>query len=409
LIYREGRSKLGSLVIVLKGKNPYQTTRTALQRFPLPNLKGKKVLLKPNAARKASPGEGVTTHPLVVLATIDHLKEQGVDHIVIGESCIFGVNAQEAFRVTGMKEISEKGGVELIDLDQVEPVEIPIPGGKVIKKIKVPVILKKFDFIISIPVMKTHMHTLVTLSLKNMKGVLWRREKARLHHLRCNEKITRGDKELDIAISEMASVLFPDLSIIDGTVGMEGMGPAYGKPKKTAVIVIGNNALSADAVATQLMGIAPETVPHLRLSAEKGLGSIQTQHISIEPQDYLKWRVIFNPPPSKLSISFPGIVVHDKGSCSACLSTLLVFLQDYHSQLTDYRLQDGKIHIGIGKHLNDCPEGTILLGNCTSKMKGKGIFVQGCPPVSSETFNTLGGVSHRENPKPSVTKRGDSG
>lgn len=400
---------MGSLVIVLKGKDPYQTTRTALQRFPLPNLKGKKVLLKPNAARTASPGEGVTTHPLVVLATIDHLKELGADHIVIGESCIFGVNAQEAFRVTGMKEISEKGGVELIDLDQVEPVEIPIPGGKVIKKIKVPVILKKFDFIISIPVMKTHMHTLVTLSLKNMKGVLWRREKARLHHLRCNEKITRGDKELDIAISEMASVLFPDLSIIDGTVGMEGMGPGYGKPKKMAVIVIGNNALSADAVATQLMGIAPETVPHLRLSAERGLGSIQTQHISIEPQDYLKWRVLFNPPPSKLSISFPGIVVHDKGSCSACLSTLMLFLQDYHSQLTDYRLQDGKIHIGIGKYLNDCPEGTILLGNCTSKMKGKGVFVQGCPPVSSETFNTLGGISPGENPKPSVTKRGDPG
>jgi uncharacterized protein (DUF362 family) len=325
----------------------------------------------------------------VVLATIDHLKELGADQIVIGESCIFGVNAQEAFRVTGMKEISEKGGVELIDLDQVEPVEISIPGGKVIRKIKVPNILKKFDFIISIPVMKTHMHTQVTLSIKNMKGLLWRREKARLHHLRCNEKITRGDKELDIAISEMASVLFPDLSIIDGTVGMEGMGPAYGKPKKTAVIVIGNNALSADAVATQLMGIAPETVPHLRLSAERGLGPIQTQHISIEPQDYLKWRVIFNPPPSKLSISFPGIVVHDKGSCSACLSTLLVFLQDYHSQLTDYRLQDGKVHIGIGKHLNDCPEGTILLGNCTSKMKGKGIFVQGCPPVSSETFSRV--------------------
>jgi hypothetical protein len=123
----------------------------------------------------------------------------------------------------------------------------------------------------------------------------------------------------------------------------------------------------------------------------------------------LKWRVLFNPPPSKLSISFPGIVVHDKGSCSACLSTLLVFLQDYHSQLTDYRLQDGKIHIGIGKHLSDCPEGTILLGNCTSKMKGKGIFVQGCPPVSSETFNTLGGTSHRKNPKRSVTKRGDPG
>lgn len=396
-------------VIVSKGENPYQTTKRALRNFPLRDLKSKRVLIKPNAGRLASPGEGVTTHPLVVAATIDTLREKGVEEIVIGESCIFGVDPQEAFRVTGLKHVSEERGVRLVDLDQSDPMEIAIPRGKLLKKIKVPALLRHFNFIISMPVMKTHMHTLVTLSLKNMKGVLWRKEKARLHHLRFNKKPTKEDKELDIAISEMASVLFPDLSIIDGTVGMEGMGPAYGKPKKTGMIVIGNNALSTDAVATQLMGIAPETVVHLRLSAERGLGTIQPQHISIEPQDYLKWRVFFDLPPSKLSISFPGVVIHDKGSCSACLSTLLVFLQDYHSQLTDYYLKDGKIHIGIGKHLNDFPEGTILLGNCTSKMRGKGIFIQGCPPVSSATFCTLGGISRMENLKGSITKKEGNG
>ncbi len=64
----------------------------------------------------ALPGQGVTTHPSVVEATIDHLKELGAADIAIGESCIFGVNAQEAFQVTGMKEISEKKEVKLIDL-----------------------------------------------------------------------------------------------------------------------------------------------------------------------------------------------------------------------------------------------------------------------------------------------------
>lgn len=378
-----------TVVIVLKGKNPYLTTKRALQNFPLPNLKGKRVLIKPNAARLAFPGEGVTTHPQVVAATIDHLKEKGVGNIVIGESCIFGVNAQEAFRVTGMKEISEKRGVELIDLDQVDPMEIAIPGGKVLKKIKVPAILKKFNFIISIPVMKTHMHTRVTLSIKNMKGLLWRREKVRFHQLRYDKKITDGYKELDMAISEMASILFPHLAIIDGTSGMEGMGPAYGRMKKVGMILVGNNPLSADAVATRLMGFDPEEIPHLKLSAERGLGEIQLKKISIEPEDYLKWETHFDPPPSKLSIHFPSIIVHDEGSCSACLSTLLVFLQNYHSKLLDFYLDDKNIHIGLGKYLNGCPKGTILIGNCTSKLKRKGIFVQGCPPVTSEILNHL--------------------
>ena len=380
-----------SIVVVSKGKDPFRTTERVLQRFPLPDLKGKNVLIKPNAARLAFPGEGITTHPLVVAATIKHLKKQGAGRIVIGESCIFGVDAQEAFRVTGMKEISEKNRVELLDLDQGAPMEIAVPAGKVIKKIKVPALLKEFDFIISIPVMKTHMHTQVTLSLKNMKGLLWRREKARFHQLQYDQKVTEGHKELDIAISEMASVLSPHLAIIDGTVGMEGMGPAYGRRKKMGVILAGNHALSADAIAARLMGFNPEALPHLKLSAERGLGEIRWRRISVDPKDFLKWETPFAPPPSQLSIPYPDVRVYDEGSCSACLSTLLVFLNDYHSRLTDYHLPDGKIHLAIGKNLNRCPRGTLLIGNCTSKMKRTGVFVQGCPPVASQIWEVLSG------------------
>lgn len=380
-----------SMVVLSKGEDPFRTTERVLQRFPLPDLHGKNVLIKPNAARLAFPGEGVTTHPLVVAATVKHLKKQGAGRIVIGESCIFGVDAQEAFRVTGMKEISEKNRVDLVDLDQGAPMEIPIPGGKVIKKIKVPALLKEFDFIISVPVMKTHMHTRVTLSLKNMKGLLWRREKARFHQLRYDPEVTKGHKELDIAISEMALVLFPHLAIIDGTTGMEGMGPAYGRTKRMGVILAGNNALSADAVAARLMGFDPEAIPHLKLSAEKGLGEIRWRRISVEPKNFLKWETPFALPPSQLSIPYPDVRVYDEGSCSACLSTLLLFLNDYHSRLTDYYLPDGKIHIAIGKNLNHCPEGTLLIGNCTSKIKRAGVFVQGCPPVASHIWETLSG------------------
>ncbi len=378
-----------SSVNVSKGRNAYATTRRAIEKFPLPDLRGRKVLVKPNAARLALPGSGITTHPLVVRAIIDHLRGRGAERIAIGESCIFGVDAREAFSSTGMKKVSEESEVELIDLDRGDFREINIPGGTVLKKIKVSAFLNEFDFIISVPVMKTHMHTGVTLSIKNMKGVLWRREKARLHQLRSNRRITKGDKELDVAISDMAIVLRPDLAVIDGTVGMEGMGPAYGRPKEMGIVVIGNNGFSADAVAARLMGLDPATVPHLRLSAEKGLGEIRLEKLSITPEDFLKWENPFALPPTKLSIPYPEIVVHDEGSCSACLATLLVFLQHDHSGLTDYRLEDGKTHLGIGKHLRDCPKGTILIGNCTAGIKKKGIFVQGCPPVASQIRDAL--------------------
>lgn len=377
------------LVIVSKGEDPYRTTKMALRRLPLPDLKSKRILIKPNAARLASPGDGITTHPLVVSATIDYLREKGAKDIVIGEGCIFGVDAREAFQMTGMEEISEKKNVKLIDLDRFGPAEWTIPHGKLLKKVRVSSILKDFDWIVSIPVMKTHMHTRVTLSIKNMKGLLWRREKAKLHHLRSNKRITQGYKGLDFGIAEMATILMPNLAVIDGTVGMEGMGPAYGKPKEMGIVLVSNSPLSADAVASRLMGFAPEDIPYLRLAAERGLGEIQLQNISVTPQDYLKWEDPFDPPPSKFSIPFPDVVVYDEGSCSACLSTLLLFLQKYHQQLDDYRLNDKKVHIGIGKYLDSCPDGTVLIGNCTSNMKKRGIFIKGCPPISSEIMRAL--------------------
>jgi len=383
------------LVIVEKGKDPYGTTRAALSRFPLPPLQERRILIKPNAARPASPGQGVTTHPLVISGTIDYLRERGAKEIAIGEGFIFGVEGQEAFRKTGLKKLSEKKKVKLLNMDRFDPFEKTIPDGTLLKRVKVSSALKDFDWIISIPVMKTHMHTQVTLSIKNMKGLLWRREKARLHQLRPDEGRGRRYRSLDLAISEMAKVLMPHLVIIDGTVGMEGMGPAYGNAKEMATLIVSDHALSADAVAARLMGFSPEKIPHLKLCSEKGLGEIRLHKIQIEPKDFLKWESPFQPPPSTFSLPYPDVSVYDEGSCSGCLSTLFTFLQDYHARLGRYRLKDRKIHIGVGKHLRTCPMGTILIGNCTVGMKKKGVFIKGCPPVSSQIMEAL---SRRKGP-----------
>jgi len=377
------------LVFVSKGEDGYQTAFELLSRVPILDLEGKRVLIKPNAARMAGAGEGVTTEPGVVRAVIDFLKRRKTREITIGESCIFGVQAAAAFRKTGMEEVAREGGVSLLDLDRLDPLEIRIPRGKLLKKIKVSSILNKVDFVISAPVMKTHMHTRVTLGIKNMKGLLWRREKARFHHLSADRSVIRGEKELDVAIAEMATGFLPHLTVIDGMIGMEGLGPGYGRAKKMGVVVASENPLAADVVAARLMGFDPEEIPHLRLCHEFGLGEIRMDQISVDPTDFRKWENPFEPPPVRISISYPDVAVYDRGSCSACLSTLMVFLQSQRDCLNEYRLQDDKFHVAIGKYLQDFPEGTVLLGNCTQKFRDRGIFVQGCPPVSSQILETL--------------------
>jgi len=377
------------LTVITKGSDPYENTLKALDALSLPPLQGKKILLKPNAGRCVPARQGVTTHPQVVAAAIDFFQQLKPATIFLGESPILGVKALDALEKAEMAEIARKKGVCLIDLDERTPFELPIPRGKLLKKLRVCALVKEVDYLVSIPVMKTHMHTGVSLSIKNMKGVLWRREKARLHQLEYAGLKDGEGKALDVAIADMAEVLRPDLALIDGTIGLEGLGPSEGDPKEVGLIVASQDCLAADAVAAYLMGFEPATIPHLRMLSERGVGEINLKKIPIQPTNYAALRQSFAPPPKKISIQYPNVQVLDCNSCSACLSTTLLFLRRFLPQVPSSCFQNGKLIVGIGKDLQDPPEGIILIGNCTAKHKEKGIYIPGCPPIASSIISRL--------------------
>ena len=247
----------------------------------------------------------------------------------------------------------------------------------------------EFDVLVSVPVMKMHMHTGVSLAVKNMKGCLWRLSKVEFHML--PPVAGSGEKPIDLAIADMASVLRPHLAIIDGTYGMEGLGPSAGQPKPLDAVVVSADAFAADAVACQLMGTAAERIPHLRLGAERGHGVIDLSRLAVTPGDWRRWVAPFAPPPDNLTIQFPNITVWDEQSCSACQSTLLLFLKRYQDRIFDYFQPGATVHVAIGKGGPDLPQGTLLIGNCTAQQRGKGTFVPGCPPVGSQILDALAG------------------
>jgi len=384
-----------SLVCVAHGNGPYANTREALKSIDLSQVQGKRVLLKPNVGRAAQPGQGITTHPEVVAAAIDLFREAGAD-LAIGESPITGVDVMEAFAETGIAAVAEARTCPLVDMDQRPFVEVQIPQAQVLPALKLCPELLEFDLVVSIPVMKMHMHTGITLAIKNMKGCLWRRSKVQLHMLPPVEG--SDEKPINIAITDMSSVLRPHLAIIDGTVGMEGLGPSAGQPKALDCVVVGVDAFAADAVACQLMGTSAEQIPHLRMGAERGYGTIDIDQLTVLPEHWREWISPFAQPPENLDFEFPGVTVLDKKSCSACQSTLLLFLQRYRDQLLDYFPSDETLNIAIGKGHAELPEGTLCIGNCTHCHKDTGPFVPGCPPVASEILKVVTG-------KPAIDKK----
>jgi uncharacterized protein (DUF362 family) len=375
-------------VAVAHGQGPYNNTLTALKSIPLEAVQGKRVLLKPNAGRMAQPGMGITTHPEVVAAAIDAFHRVGAE-VGVGESPITGVKTMEAFEITGIAAEARKRNCPLLDMDKRPFVEMDIPSGHVLHKLKICPEVLEFDVIVSMPVMKMHMHTDVTLSVKNMKGCLWRRSKVQLHMLAPIEN--SDEKPINVAIADMASVLRPHLAIIDGMVGMEGLGPSAGEPKALDCVVVGTDAFAADAVACRLMGTRAEDVPHLRMGAERKLGVIDLDRIIVRPENWQEWSCRFARPPQNLSIEFPNITVMDNNSCSACQSTLLLFLKEYADRIFDYLPDRDHLDIAIGKGNTDLPEKTLCVGNCTAGYKQNSQYVPGCPPVASEILKKLTG------------------
>ncbi len=375
-------------VFVANGQGPYANTIEALSHVDLAPAKGKRVLLKPNVGRMAAADSGVITNPQVVAAAIDAFRDAGAE-VHVGESPITGVKTMEAFEESGIADVCRDRECPLIDMDARPFVKTALPEGRAINNLKMCPEILEFDLVISIPVMKMHMHTGVTLAIKNMKGCLWRRSKVHLHML---PPLPDTDvKPINVAIADMAWALRPHLSIVDGTVGMEGLGPSAGTPKKMGAVVVAADAFAADAVCCRLMDVAAADIPHLAIGAERGYGVIDLDRIVVEPSDWRDRITPFEPPPAKIDVNFPNVTILDENSCSACQSTLMLFLKRYGDHVLEYLPEGDELRMAIGKGHRELADGTICIGNCTIKHKDKGPFVKGCPPIGSAILSAITG------------------
>lgn len=240
------------------------------------------------------------------------------------------------------------------------------------------------------------MHTGVTLGIKNMKGCLYRHEKVRYHQLEYLNEVY-PEKTLDSAISDLATILLPDLTVIDGYIGMEGLGPSGGVAKQSDFCVASWHPMGADVYGCLLMGLNPEDIPHLRLVSERCNMPLHPDSYQVIPEKFEKYISPYQVPPTNLSIQFENIRIYDKESCSACQSTLMLFLRRFKDDMTQYVLHDGKFHIAIGKGVDDAIDGTVFVGNCTRFMKDKGVVVLGCPPVPTRIYEAITGREPDEN------------
>jgi uncharacterized protein (DUF362 family) len=254
-----------SRVAIVKGPRGHEPVYKALDLIDYKiALNGwDRTLIKVNFITTKTWDTGATTDPVVVEAIIRKLQELPLEVLVV-ESDATVTNATKAFRVTGMAEMCERNGVEWLNLRHVKDrVELPIPDGLALKKIKVPRIVAE-SAVISAAKLKTHSETGVTLGMKNMFGLLPDKFKGRYH--------ARGMHKVILDINR---VVRPVLTVVDGFVAMEGRGPINGSPVKMETIIAGLDVVATDATAARVMGFDPMRVPHIRMAHERGVGDME--------------------------------------------------------------------------------------------------------------------------------------
>jgi len=379
----KGLTKVG----IRHGDAPAEMTLDLLREVGDIDLKGRSVLIKPNVGFKSRPGLGVITDCEVVRGVIRFVKESGAGRIWVGDSSIYGIDTYEALESAGMVKVAEEEMVEVVNLDAGESVSVEVPEPMAVDRIKVSSLAMEADVIISVPVMKTHMHAVASLGLKNMKGCLYRRQKMRFHHLQEKERFAAWHdyRNLDRAIADLSSVLLPDLVVVDGIVAMEGLGPMVGDPKPLGLVLAGLDALAVDAAAAYIMGFSPTDLGHLVLAAAKRRRPVPSiEDMDMDRAVFDSLRSPFRPAlPEDISASFPDFVYTEGESCSACQGTVMAFLKGYGQNY----IGRGPIELAVGRNIDPdrltC-ERLILLGNCAAELRGHGIFIEGCPPIPSD-------------------------
>ena len=353
-----------------------------------------KILIKPNNCfrHRLLPPYGMVTTLKIIDGVIQLLLEYGCKDISIGEGAISGIlnelepYTKRGFKGTGIDKVAEKYGVKLIDFNQGPFQEVALGG---IKAQVAPAALET-DFLINIPVLKTHLQTKVSLGFKNLKGCLNKASRQKFH----------TTNRLDSLISLLNESIKSDLVIIDGIYMLEKGPETYaGVAYRKNLFIASTDIFECDTIGATILGIDPSQVNYLREFAERNnrsfdIGAIQMQGEDLESlKEQLEWQIdpdkvlLSQSRVTGLSSPHPGQTV-----CSACGLTLALAVSLLAKDNPEMDFGGAELFCGLEVRPERDTCNAILYGNCAikhNKSLQNAIKIEGCPPSLTTTLLAL--------------------
>lgn len=235
-------------------------------------IRGKKILLKPNLVETHMDADHINTHPLVIRGAVEAFLRVGAEQVLVAEGPGHCRDSLRLLEESGWAEMMREDRIPFVDLNYDDVYAVRNLGGRSrLKSFTFPTTLRQADWIVSMPKLKTHHWAGVTLSMKNLFGVMpglfygWPK-----NVLHC--------AGIEKSILDINATLRPHFAIVDGIVGMEGDGPIMGTPRHVGVLVMGRNLPAVDATCARIMGLNPQRVRYLS-AASNWLGPTREKDI----------------------------------------------------------------------------------------------------------------------------------
>lgn len=236
-----------------------------LRLFPL-DVQGRRVLLKPNLV-EFDPAGVINTHPALLTAAVEAFRRMGAREVIVGEGPGHRRDNEYLLAASGLADALADTRARYIDLNTDVVKRVALRSRYTgLGHLYLPRSVLEADLVVSMPKLKTHHWAGVTLSMKNLFGLVpgsiygW--PKNVLHWAGIEESIL----DINAALSRSR------FNIVDGIIGMEGNGPIQGTARTSGVVVFGVDPVAVDATCSRLMAIEPSRVGYL-VAADAFLGN----------------------------------------------------------------------------------------------------------------------------------------
>lgn len=260
------------------GRYEYSEIKESLYKLiensDFPEVKGKKVLIKPNILSDSKEEKNITTNPLVVKAVIKIVKERGAELVWCGDSP--GMPGPK-FRGEGCgiwKVVEETGAVWADFSDGAKPTVFW-------NNVKAPQcrFVSEADIVISVCKMKTHQLMYATGAVKNMFGTIPGLNKSPMH------LYARSPENFAKLLLSIYRTHVPEYSVMDAIISMEGAGPANGTLRQTGLLLASSSALALDKAEAMIMGYDVKDIPILKEAEREEKGSTDATFTLLSPDE----------------------------------------------------------------------------------------------------------------------------